>query len=246
MTLVSQRVMTDLSSLISPWLQVETLPTTTEKTLLESLDNVLDHISQIAQEKLLGQISFIFPIEWKDFSLVLHEKQWKPSLVGLELLLADLSHHRQIFPPQITEKSPPVSNIFKLLEEQAIYHAHHYPDFYQSTQHMPWKEYLQEIQYDLQNPQAFSVFWREEAQIVGMILGEKIDQTAHMYDFVVLKNFRGKGIGEKLLSAFAHKASQEKITQIHTETWWDQPSLRLYSRQGYSPITQEFYKTVSF
>lgn len=242
MNLVSQRVMLDYSLVHSLWLQVEILPEKTEQEILASLKKILFISSLRLKQSQVHQISFIFPRNWHTLAQKLSRLGWEKSLTTFELQLNNDTQSDNIPTHHLSNSVKDSSKIVKLLEEQAHYHAEHYPQYYQDDQKIPWNKYLEETTYDLKNSQALSVFWKENGTIVGMILGEIINKKAYMYDFIVLESQRGKGIGEKLLLGFAHKSQQKNATSIVTETWWDQPSTRLYQRLGYVAVSQEYFK----
>ena len=87
----------------------------------------------------------------------------------------------------------------------------------------------------------------EKENPIGIILGylDQADQTAgYTHELGVDQNYRGKGIGTALLTAFEDKIKQERRTKVSLNTLPENENARkFYLNRGYTPnIIHKFGK----
>ena len=240
MNLVTSTVLSDQSLCKSSWLQVEVTQTTTQTALQQSLSSILEKALETARQKNLAQISFLYPVSWKEIEATLLKNKWQKSLLTLQKECTPLKN--KMSPPAACTTQPlPFTALQTVLTEQADYHSKAYPKYYASVASLDWQRYEKDITSDTHSPNALTLSWVENGIVLGTILGEIQNTSAHIYEFIVSKNARSKGIGSSLLQQFLQEANIKGSKKILVEAWWDQPSVNLYLRNGFMPEKQECY-----
>lgn len=82
------------------------------------------------------------------------------------------------------------------------------------------------------NYHSFAFVAKDDEKIVGVITGHSYYNEVHISDFVVLKNYRGKGIGTNLIKSVEH---------FHKDKGFENINLTTYEFQA-----PEFYKQNSY
>jgi ribosomal protein S18 acetylase RimI-like enzyme len=84
-------------------------------------------------------------------------------------------------------------------------------------------------------PSSFIALHRPSRQIIGAILCSRVkDDVGHVTQVCVLPDFRGKHIGEALLSATANELRRRKFSHLSlTVTQANEGAVELYKRLGY-------------
>ncbi len=240
MSLISTSILSDQSLCHPTWLQLETTDTTTEILVLEQLETLLTEISNRAQQQKVTQISLLYPVEWKTLEEQLLKKKWHKGLVELQKELVLPLKNRSL--NQSIKTHPlPFASLREILKEQATYHATAYPDYYASAQTIDWHRYAADIDADSTLPTTIQASWVENNKVLGTLIGASDTTTAHIYEFVVAKAARGKGVGTLLLESFLQQVPARGAKKTLVETWWNQPSLSLYLRHGFTVKKQECY-----
>lgn len=107
----------------------------------------------------------------------------------------------------------------------------------------PWS--LSAIKNELKNALARYIVAVEDEKIVGYIGSWYIIDEAHIINFAVHKEHRGKHIGDKLMSCFIEKCEKDDIDSITLEVRKsNEIAKNLYKKYGFKPggIRKEYYK----
>lgn len=107
----------------------------------------------------------------------------------------------------------------------------HLPEFIFPEGEYPDLEYLK-IYFD----SGLFFVVEENSEIIGCIFGEKIrGKIAILWYFVVDSNFRGQGIGQKMMSHFENECKKQNVEWILLYSPATNPkSLNFYEKMGYN------------
>lgn len=82
----------------------------------------------------------------------------------------------------------------------------------------------------------FFVF-SSEGEVIGVVGLEELHGTAHLVRMVVLKEYRGKGIGRRLVDHVEAEARQRSLSKVWLDTSTQLPdSMAFYARIGYRKV----------
>jgi GNAT superfamily N-acetyltransferase len=77
-----------------------------------------------------------------------------------------------------------------------------------------------------------------EGRAIGRLYVEQRDDVIHVIDIALLPEWRGKGIGSRIMKAILNQAASARLpVQIHVEQF--NPAMRLYLRLGFRPIRHD-------
>lgn len=136
--------------------------------------------------------------------------------------------------------------------KKLVYQVHelHYlnrPDIYVDGNPLPLT-YFNAI---LNDTSAFNIVYIEDDKICGLLMAIKQDNRAipiskqrttyYIKDIVVDKNFRRKGIGQKLYLFLKEQAIKENIDSIELNVWaFNESAIRFYESLGMSVKNMKF------
>ncbi|MBK0347295.1 ribosomal protein S18-alanine N-acetyltransferase [Aerococcaceae bacterium zg-ZJ1578] len=91
----------------------------------------------------------------------------------------------------------------------------------------------------LYNPYAVYIVVEHQQQIVAMISGRMRHRQAHISHVMVLPDYQGKGLGQRLLQQWLSIVSERKIEQVILEVRQsNQLAQQLYQKAGFIVIDQ--------
>jgi len=106
----------------------------------------------------------------------------------------------------------------------------------------------EEWQQKLKNPKNLVIAAFDNSQIIGMVCayqekGEKLKHIAYVWGVYLRKDYRGKGIGEKLMEALLDEIAKNKeIEKLNLNVNTSQQSaVKLYEKMGFQ-IVGTFHK----
>ena len=81
---------------------------------------------------------------------------------------------------------------------------------------------------------------------VGFILSRHVVDEEELLLVAVRPEYRGKGIGRRLIETFADRAADRGVTKIYLEVRANNPAMALYRRAGFKEIGRrpEYYRTL--
>ena len=178
----------------------------------------------------------------------LNQEGFSKSLVSLELDLKIYNSEEVSFENKMVSKQTGVSflELKPLLLQQAGYHSNNYPDYYKTPNVFDFDEYQKITTQDLNSPAAHNLFLFKDNKVIGAILGEISNYNVNMYEFIVDESLRGMGIGTQLLQQYLFISKQLGLQTATLETWWNQPSRKMYEKFGFVPTKQEYFITAPY
>jgi len=212
----------------------------------KSLSNLKD-VYLIAKKMQQSQIVVSIDSSFNQEELKLSQISFKKSLVTLELDLNLYNINEVVFEEEMHCKVNDLSftDLKPLLVQQANFHSNNYSDYYKNVQSIDWKDYLKVVNEDLNSSFSHNLFLFKNNKVIGLIFGAINSNLLNVFEFVVDEELRGQGIGTKLLEKYINNSKQFGVNKIVLETWWNQPSRRIYEKLGFIVTKQEYYKNVT-
>jgi len=97
-------------------------------------------------------------------------------------------------------------------------------------------EESKKLQERIENKDEILLIAEESHQIVGMALGRKTSGVCSLGFLAVIKEYRGRGVGSKLLNRFIREGRKRKAHKIWLFTSpYFMPAIRLYIKNGFLP-----------
>lgn len=100
----------------------------------------------------------------------------------------------------------------------------------------PWS--VKAVEGQLLSKQNISILREEEGKAVGFALGTEVCGEAELYRIAVLNEYRRKGIGEELMSAFINECKNRSAEKIFLEVRSRNiAAITLYKKFGFEEIS---------
>ena len=99
----------------------------------------------------------------------------------------------------------------------------------------PWTELS--FQYALENGDMDFLVLRDGEEVFGFLLLQELGEEAEIYNVAVRPDFRGTGLGGKLLDEALAIAERKHIHKIYLDVRaGNEPAKRLYTSRGFVPV----------
>ena len=101
----------------------------------------------------------------------------------------------------------------------------------------PWTEY--HFKNDLNNKIAVNWVYQNDKHVVGYLFGWRVMDEYHLNNIAVSENFRGNGIGNKLLENMVVYLNELKVKSVFLEVSSSNLRARkLYEKVGFIPLSE--------
>jgi len=183
-----------------------------ENHALNKLGERIERLKNLARRNSLPQIQIKYPHKWVGFNREIKKIGFTE---GLYFVAKKVTGYHSLPEGEIVE----INDIFTIKEHLIIQQRLHYnlnPQFFCSLKDFDIQEYLEEIQSLMANRKAITYCVTEKGEKMGFIVIQKHNSAFYICELFVGKQYRGYGIGKKLMNAAFHYVSTQNKKTLYT------------------------------
>ena len=142
-----------------------------------------------------------------------------------------------------------IESIWKLEKESRIYHK----KIISGKYHELNKTWINELKKDLKKKKYFLLVAEKDNKVIGYLLGQfsrwewsdNHPRNGKIEDIAVLKKYKRKGIGDKLIKKFEEVAKKRGVKYLNLGMWIkNKPAYRLYKKNKFDEIYLSMAKKI--